>query len=251
MDNFIYEMIKRLGVFTIIAQTMIHFCPNTQYEKYIKVLIGIMSVTIVVTPFLGLMKGFTQAEFIATVRLWEDKLMESGEDSEIKSLNENLENAVLKVEEELDQSNESIGTKEDIQQTNESDGIMMKEIELSDQSDDNLKGEKTLDQSVEFNEIVNTEREIKTRINKMTSDEKYKVDKVTIVGEDEMQMLLITLTGKSDGEILIEEISIEEAKIEEANVEEKQLTEAEKEKWKKICESCLGIDAIYLEVEFS
>lgn len=99
MEYFIYDTIKRLGIFTVIAQTMIHFCPNTQYEKYIKVLIGIMSVTIVVTPFLGIVHDFSQEDFQSSVLNWEQKIEMTEEKSQIEISQEAL--MISQTEEEM------------------------------------------------------------------------------------------------------------------------------------------------------
>ena len=48
-----FEVIKRVGIFIICAQTIQHFKPGEQYEKYIKLLIGFMVLVQMVNPVLN------------------------------------------------------------------------------------------------------------------------------------------------------------------------------------------------------
>ena len=36
------ELIKRIGIFMIAAQAVLHFTPGQKYEKYIKLIVGMM-----------------------------------------------------------------------------------------------------------------------------------------------------------------------------------------------------------------
>lgn len=45
------ENIKRIGLFMIVAQTFIHFAAGQQYEKYIKIITGIIILLLFITPF--------------------------------------------------------------------------------------------------------------------------------------------------------------------------------------------------------
>lgn len=57
------EIVKELGIFTIAAQTLLHFCPNKNYAKYIKIVISCMTLVILLLPVLGLFKENPQAAF--------------------------------------------------------------------------------------------------------------------------------------------------------------------------------------------
>jgi len=199
MEGFVFDVIKRLGMFTIVAQTMIHFCPNSQYEKYIKVLIGIMSVTIVITPFLGLVKNFSQNDFASTIKLWEERLIDTGDNGIVSYLENDLDS--VDNEGNFDQSE-----------------VMKRELE----------------------------EELKIKINKEITEEKYIVRTIFIVEETiedkkEMKKIKITLTKRNEGKVVIEDISITQENV----------TKKEIEKWTSICSTFLGIDESYLEVEFS
>lgn len=47
------ENIKRIGLFMIVAQTLIHFAAGPQYEKYMKVIAGVIILLLFVQPFSG------------------------------------------------------------------------------------------------------------------------------------------------------------------------------------------------------
>ena len=45
------ENIKRIGLFMIVAQTFIHFAAGKQYEKYMKIIAGVIVLLLFVRPF--------------------------------------------------------------------------------------------------------------------------------------------------------------------------------------------------------
>lgn len=45
------ESIKRIGLFMIVAQTVIHFAAGRQYEKYMRIIAGIVVLLLFITPF--------------------------------------------------------------------------------------------------------------------------------------------------------------------------------------------------------
>ncbi|HKM04680.1 MAG TPA: stage III sporulation protein AF [Lachnospiraceae bacterium] len=69
MADQVIEMIKKLGIFIILSQTIVHFCPNNSYERYIRMLVGIMIISLVIIPIGGMF--FSQAEFDYATRLRE------------------------------------------------------------------------------------------------------------------------------------------------------------------------------------
>lgn len=48
--NTIVEMIQKIGIFMIAAQAVIHFAPGQKYEKYMKLLVGIMILLQFIVP---------------------------------------------------------------------------------------------------------------------------------------------------------------------------------------------------------
>lgn len=51
------ETIKQVGIFIVCAQALVHFRPNQAYEKYMKLLVGIMVLIQLVAPFARLFQG--------------------------------------------------------------------------------------------------------------------------------------------------------------------------------------------------
>lgn len=47
------ENIRRIGIFMIAAQTVMHFAAGKQYEKYMKIITGIIVLLLFVTPFVS------------------------------------------------------------------------------------------------------------------------------------------------------------------------------------------------------
>ena len=67
------EIIRKIGIFMIAAQVMIHLVPDKRYEKYIKLITGVIILAMLIQPFSGgenlledLVPGelFTEAENI-------------------------------------------------------------------------------------------------------------------------------------------------------------------------------------------
>lgn len=74
-DSEILSMICRIGIFIVCAQTVIHFRPNSSYEKYFKLLISMMILAQMIQP---LSEIFAREE------------------------SENLEKRIMRIQEELD-----------------------------------------------------------------------------------------------------------------------------------------------------
>ena len=55
--NTLVELIKRIGIFMVAAQAVIHFAPEHKYEKYIKLIVGIMVLLQFLSPFYKITGG--------------------------------------------------------------------------------------------------------------------------------------------------------------------------------------------------
>lgn len=55
--NALVELIKRIGIFMIAAQAVIHFTPGQKYEKYIKLIVGMMILLQFVMPLHSIISG--------------------------------------------------------------------------------------------------------------------------------------------------------------------------------------------------
>ena len=54
----IVESIRNVGVFMIAAQAVMHFAPGKRYEKYIKLIAGVMVLLLFINPFAGITVDF-------------------------------------------------------------------------------------------------------------------------------------------------------------------------------------------------
>ena len=64
MFDSILEIIKKAGIFMILAQTVLHLCVSETYERYIKMLVGIITAIFLIFPVIDLVKenGFQDFE---------------------------------------------------------------------------------------------------------------------------------------------------------------------------------------------
>ncbi|MDR2889251.1 MAG: stage III sporulation protein AF [Lachnospiraceae bacterium] len=61
MSSTFFEFIKRTGIFLICAESILHFAPGNSYQKYIKVLIGIMVLAQFIIPLKAIISGQERA----------------------------------------------------------------------------------------------------------------------------------------------------------------------------------------------
>ncbi|MBD5526645.1 MAG: hypothetical protein HDR04_20040 [Lachnospiraceae bacterium] len=47
------ESIRQIGIFMIVAQTVLHFAANEQYEKYMKIIAGVIVLLLFIRPFIS------------------------------------------------------------------------------------------------------------------------------------------------------------------------------------------------------
>ena len=68
------SIIKQIGIFSIIAQIMIHFCSNKKYENYIKVLAGLISIVIIAGPILSIFHKGISTQMLESIETYDGKL---------------------------------------------------------------------------------------------------------------------------------------------------------------------------------
>lgn len=56
MSEYLYEIMKRASIFVILAQTIVRFRPGESYEKYLKMLVSVMTMAVLVLPIMNLFK---------------------------------------------------------------------------------------------------------------------------------------------------------------------------------------------------
>ncbi len=75
--NEIVEWIKRLTIFLIMAKMIVHLRPKQEYEKYLKLVVGLMVLTMILEKGISLINGGIGFDLEEGVRLWEKMLSES------------------------------------------------------------------------------------------------------------------------------------------------------------------------------
>ena len=68
------ETIKHIGLFMIVAQTLMHFAAGQQYEKYMKIIAGVIVLMLFISPFYSTGDNFADQ--------WQEKAAQIAEDIE-------------------------------------------------------------------------------------------------------------------------------------------------------------------------
>lgn len=94
MDTLLKEL-GQVAVFLICARTLLHFRAKDSYEKYIKLLIGMMLLVLLAEPFLNLAGVKGEATFTDLWKEYEEKIneamqSESGKEEQIEELLQNM-----------------------------------------------------------------------------------------------------------------------------------------------------------------
>lgn len=77
MFNSFLNTICRIGIFMICAQAIIHFRPGKAYEKYLKMLVGVMVLVQIFSPLMELLSAEGQENIAARVIWFEQQMNES------------------------------------------------------------------------------------------------------------------------------------------------------------------------------
>ena len=78
----VLDVIKKTGIFMVVAQTLLHLCGGENYEKYIKMLLHIIMAVMLAVPIAeGLKEGSIQS-FEAYVKEFEETITKESLDFE-------------------------------------------------------------------------------------------------------------------------------------------------------------------------
>lgn len=80
--NALVELIKKIGIFMIAAQAVIHFAPEIKYAKYMKLIVGIMILLQFLSPVYGIVNGMGAD--------WSEKLTDTELEFDTYEVSENL-----------------------------------------------------------------------------------------------------------------------------------------------------------------
>ena len=86
------EFIFRLGSFSVLAQTLLHFTENKTYDKYIRILCNIIVLSLVVLPVMEIFRGDTSVQVGQLIHFYEEQLLDNEEKN--KELQETKENQI-------------------------------------------------------------------------------------------------------------------------------------------------------------
>ncbi len=73
----IVDWIKRMTIFLIVARMILHLRPKQEYEKYLKMVVGIMILAMVLEQGIGFVHGGGEILWEERMVLWERILSES------------------------------------------------------------------------------------------------------------------------------------------------------------------------------
>ena len=73
----IVDFIKQMTIFLIIAKMILHLRPKAEYEKYLKLVVGIMVLAMVMETGIGFVRGGGELLWEEKMILWERILSES------------------------------------------------------------------------------------------------------------------------------------------------------------------------------
>lgn len=99
MGNQLLDTIRRVGIFIICAQTLIHFRPNESYEKYMKLLVSVMVLVQLVLPIAAILQGKEALALEESVKQYEAEMQKSMEDISITSVMAEEKMEILTMEE--------------------------------------------------------------------------------------------------------------------------------------------------------
>ena len=104
----IINLIKKAGIFMILAETLIHCCPESAYEKYIRLIVEVMLISLLVFPVLSLIGGLNTEELkskITQMELMFEDISDEAEEFKMPE-EETIKNSIDSVIEEVPESDE-------------------------------------------------------------------------------------------------------------------------------------------------
>lgn len=83
MEYSFLEFMKRIGIFIICAQSIIHFSAEKSYEKYVKILVGIMILAQFIVPVRALFFGADNSEIMDSILEFQKEMESAMENTDI------------------------------------------------------------------------------------------------------------------------------------------------------------------------
>lgn len=98
--NALVELIKKIGIFMIAAQAVIHFAPDIKYAKYMKLIVGIMILLQFLSPVYRIVNGM-EADWSAQLANMEQELETAGLSEDFSDSYSALETVTKSMEQEI------------------------------------------------------------------------------------------------------------------------------------------------------
>lgn len=138
------EFMIQVGTFMLLGKTLLHFCPNEKYEKYLKLLFGFMILIQFISPVLSLNGGNIMDEYIKNQNVFENKFESSLKEVEDKWFiyNEEIEK---KIEEGQQKAEEMVQEQEAVAEGGVKEENSGKGNETTENSEEELKNEIEID----------------------------------------------------------------------------------------------------------
>ncbi|MBQ8325669.1 MAG: stage III sporulation protein AF [Lachnospiraceae bacterium] len=113
----VIEIVQRIGVFMILGETLIHFCPGKSYEKYIRLIMEMMLITMLLIPFISLIKTdvlrsfYNELETFKTTMLTTEGMQEMNGDADSIMKEAVSEETAVRIQENIAECVEKLGYK--------------------------------------------------------------------------------------------------------------------------------------------
>lgn len=82
MFDDVLEIIKKAGIFMILAQTILHLCASVSYEKYLKMIVGLITAVMLILPIIHLFQDGGVQNFESYRKKYEAELLGGAPDFE-------------------------------------------------------------------------------------------------------------------------------------------------------------------------
>lgn len=141
--NALVDLIQKIGIFMIAAQAVIHFAPEQKYEKYIRLIVGIMVLLQFISPLYGILRS-EEPDWSALLSDMDELSKSEGLLGEVSGVSSVKDRVVAKIEEEIkSQLNDSLSG-EDYQVINVIVRLKMQETAAQNGTGDDAGNDRTL-----------------------------------------------------------------------------------------------------------
>ncbi|MCM1145962.1 MAG: stage III sporulation protein AF [Clostridium sp.] len=232
MDAFV-ELIKKIGIFMIAAQAVVHFAPGLKYEKYIRMIVGVMILLQFLAPVYRMME-----RTVSEKEGWYEQLFSmEGEiiaDKQAEDILKRMEGVHVTADSVIEQMEDEIKSK--LNNEIEAENYRVINVKLTMRDKKNQSGDEREQYELEGVHVAvrrtyrTDEKESQDNMNQPDTIEKVQIQKIDVALE------------RQSGQAQADEMTDpdEEAALDERGKKEREL----KQRFCRI----LGMDEKYMEV---